>query len=267
MSLFAFSTLNHSSLFGEGTTIAEQITAAAEAGFPLLSPDFFSVRTYRRDGGTLAELAKLQRAHGIRSYDVAGLTISDDDDATKREAEELVEIGAALGAEWVQVRVTEPIDQVVRDRYAWCRDACANAGLGVAVEFSPFTPIRTITDAQDVLATRGGEGTRGGVIVDSFHVCRGSTTWEELDALPLDEVAFVQFDDALPPGDDGRADTMHRRALPGEGALDLSHFASGLRNRGFDGVVSVEVLAAHDRDEPVESFARRCLATSEPYWS
>lgn len=267
MTLFAFSTLNHSTLFGEGTTIADQIVAAARAGFPLLSPDFFSVRTYRKDGGTLAELAELQHTHGIRSYDVAGLTVSDDDEATKREAEELAEIGAALGAEWMQVRVTEPIDEAVRDRYAWCRDACARAGLGVAVEFSPFTPIRTISDAQDVLATRGGEGARGGVIVDSFHVCRGATTWEELDALPLDELAFVQFDDALPPGDDGRADTMHRRALPGEGDLDLARFAAGLRKRGFDGVVSVEVLAAHDRGEPVESFARRCLETAEPYWS
>jgi hypothetical protein len=40
-----------------------------------------------------------------------------------------------------------------------------------------------------------------------------------------------------------------------------------LRNRGFDGVVSVEVLAEHDRDEPVESFARRCRQTTEPFWS
>jgi sugar phosphate isomerase/epimerase len=267
MTRLAFSTLNHSTLFREGTTMADQIVAAASAGFPLLSPDFFAIRSYVKEGGTLAELAELQRRHGIESYDVAGLTVSDDDATTRREAEELLGIAEALSAEWVQVRVTEQIDQVVRDRYAWCRDALAEAGLGVAVEFSPYTVIRSIDDAQDLLSTSGAPSSRGGVIVDSFHFYRGDSTWEELDALSLDDIAFVQFDDALPPGNDSRADTLHRRALPGEGELDLARFAARLRDRGFEGVVSVEVLAEHDRDDPVEAFARRCLQTTEPYWS
>jgi sugar phosphate isomerase/epimerase len=267
MTRLAFSTLNHSTYFREGTTMADQIVAAADAGFPLLSPDFFAIRTYLKDGGTLTELADLQRTHRIASYDVAGLTVSDDDAATRREAEELLGMGSALGAEWVQVRVTPPIDDAVRDRYAWCRDALGEAGLGVAVEFSPYTVIRSIADAQDLLSTPGAERSRGGVIVDSFHFYRGGSTWEELDALPLDDIALVQFDDALPAGADSRADTLHRRALPGEGELDLARFAQRLRDRGFDGVVSIEVLAEHDRDDPVERFARRCRETTEPYWS
>ncbi len=267
MSRLAFSTLNHSTLFREGTTMADQIVAAAGAGFPLLSPDFFAIGSYVSEGGTVAELAQLQQRQGIATYDLAGLTVSDDDAATKHDAEELLGMGVALGAEWVQVRVIEQVDQVVRTRYAWCRDALAEAGLGVAVEFSPYSVIRSIAEAQDLLSTAGGQRSRRGVIVDSFHFYRGGSTWEELDALALDDIALVQFDDALPAGEDSRADTLHRRALPGEGELDLARFAKRLRDRGFDGVVSVEVLAEHDRDESVERFARRCRETTEPYWS
>ena len=39
-------------------------------------------------------------------------------------------------------------------------------------------------------------------------------------------------------------ESSHRRAVPGEGVLELDRFAETMRDRGYDGIVSVEVLSA-----------------------
>jgi sugar phosphate isomerase/epimerase len=77
---------------------------------------------------------------------------------------------------------------------------------------------------------------------------------------------FVQFSDGLPAGPDPGHDTLHRRALPGDGEFDLAGFTARLRANGFRGPVSVEVLSDDLRALPVEEFARRTMETSLPYW-
>jgi len=62
-------------------------------------------------------------------------------------------------------------------------------------------------------------------------------------------------------------ETMHRRALPGEGILDLVRFAATLLDRGWDGLVSVEVLSEELRASPIEEIARRAHDTTARYWS
>jgi sugar phosphate isomerase/epimerase len=78
----------------------------------------------------------------------------------------------------------------------------------------------------------------------------------------------VQFTDALAPESRERLvrETLHRRALPGEGVLDLDRFAATLRERGYDGIVSVEVLSAVLRELPVDVVVRRLHDTTAPYW-
>ena len=119
----------------------------------------------------------------------------------------------------------------------------------MAVEFSPL-----------------GVG-RAGVLIDTWHFFRGDSTWAQLARVPLDQIAYVQFDDAPPPvSDNGIRETMHRRVMPGDGTFDLSRFASTLLDRGWSGLVSVEVLNAGLRELPVPDFARRAYETTAPYW-
>lgn len=147
---------------------------------------------------------------------------------------------------------------------------CANmfdtAGAGLAVEFSPLGPISSIRDGMDVVraATRGG---RAGLMIDSWHFSFSDSTWSDLAAVPLDDIAYVQFTDALEPESRERLirETLHRRALPGEGILELDRFATTLRDRGWDGIVSVEVLSAELRELPVDVLVGRLYATTAPY--
>jgi len=122
-----------------------------------------------------------------------------------------------------------------------------------------------IADARELVASAGGEA-RTGVIVDTWHFFRGRDDWPELEALPVDELAFVQFSDGLAAGSDPGHDTLHRRALPGHGEFELDRFSACLRAKSFRGPVSVEVLSEEMRALPVHEFAHRTMKTSSPYW-
>jgi hypothetical protein len=47
----------------------------------------------------------------------------------------------------------------------------------------------------------------------------------------------------------------------------LDRFAATLLDRGWQGVVSVEVLNQELRELPVPEFARRAYSAAAPYWA
>src|SRR5690242_4988275 len=64
---------------------------------------------------------------------------------------------------------------------------------------------------------------------------------EQLACIPLERIAYVQFDDApAPAGGSAMTETMHRRVMPGDGTFELERFATTLLDRGWSGTVSVE---------------------------
>jgi sugar phosphate isomerase/epimerase len=265
MADLAFATLNHSPLVEPHADMLTQIGAAADAGYPMLSPDVFSIRAHLGAGGSLAEIADALSERQLACLDLAGLTIGADQARTKHEADELLEMARVLGARWVQVRVVDEVDDRIRSLFGWSADAFGASDVGLAVEFSPLTKVKSSADARKLLASAGG-GARTGVIIDTWHFFRGHDGWPDLETFPVDELAFVQFSDGLPAGSDPGYDTLHRRALPGHGEFDLAGFSARLRANGFRGPVSVEVLSEDLRAVPVEQFARRTMGTSLPYW-
>jgi len=101
-----------------------------------------------------------------------------------------------------------------------------------------------------------------------WHHFRGPDTWADLEAVPLDAIAYLQFSDALPmAGDDVLAETLSRRVFPGEGEFDLDGWCERVRAKGFDGVVSVEVLNEGLRDLDPASFAQRAFDATSRYWT
>ena len=106
-------------------------------------------------------------------------------------------------------------------------------------------------------------------MIDSWHFCFSDNTWDDLAAVPLDHIAYLQFADALQPESRDRMvrETLHRRAMPGEGILELDRFAGTMRERGYDCIVSVEVLSAELRELPVDELSRRLYDATAPYWT
>jgi sugar phosphate isomerase/epimerase len=154
------------------------------------------------------------------------------------------------------------VTPALKETVARSAEIISGAGARLGVEFSPLGPVATIPDALEIVDAAGPD--RAGVVVDSWHLLHGPNPWEELTQLPLDRIAYVQFTDGF--GEISMEETMSRRALPGEGELELERFVGTLRERGWEGVVSVEVLNRDLREMPVgESAARAYLATTS-YW-
>ena len=231
------------------------VSAASAAGFTAVG-----VNAERVDAAAVEAYA----AAGVRCHELLAFVVSDDEPSTMTAAERLAERAQAVGAQLVLTVFTA---KVPPQRIERCAKLFDGAGACMAVEYAPLGAIPSIGDGMEVVraASRGG---RAGLMIDSWHFCFSDNTWDDLASVPVDDIAYVQFTDALEPESRQRLvrETLHRRAPPGEGILELDRFAATLLDRGWDGLVSVEVLSAELRELPVDVLVGRLYATTAPYW-
>jgi sugar phosphate isomerase/epimerase len=238
-----------------GFPAAELASAANAAGFTALG-----INVERVDEAASVAYASA----GVRSHELLALVVGDDDSATMSAAERLADAAKTMNAEWVlTVFTTVPSAKIV----ARCAGMFDTAAAGMAVEFSPLGPVASIRHGMEIVRA-ANHGGRAGLLIDSWHFSFGESMWGDLSTIPLDDIAYVQFTDALEPEFRDRLvrESLHRRTLPGEGILELRRFAATLLERGWDGLVSVEVLSAELRELPVDVLTGRLYATTAPYW-
>lgn len=265
MSELCFNTFNRSAWHGIEPDLPGQIEAAAAAGFTLLGPDVFSLDAHVAAGGTVDDLATMLARNGMRCFEIAALNIGERAD-TVVEAERIAAHAAVLHPEWILTNVGVPVDGDTCATFERVCEILATVGARPAVEYLPFTPAPDIATCRRLVEHVGTD--RAGILFDTWHHFRGPDTWAELEAAPLDLVAYVQFDDALPMISDGLVtETIDRRTFPGEGELDLTGYCERMRAKGFDGVVSVEILSAEWRANPdLHEFARRAYTSTRRFW-
>jgi sugar phosphate isomerase/epimerase len=232
------------------------VSAASAVGFKALG-----VNADRVDAAAVEAYA----AAGVRCHELLAFIVSDDESAMMASAEQLADRARTIGAEWV---LTVFIDKVPPKRIEHCAKLFDDAGAGMAVEYTPLGAIPTISDGMEYVRA-AGQVARAGLMIDSWHFCFSSNTWEDLAAVPLDGIAYLQFTDALEPESRDRMirESLHRRIAPGDGVLELRRFASTFMDRGWDGIVSVEVLSAQLRELPVDELVGRLYTTTAAYWT
>lgn len=268
MAELCFNTMNRSAylLGDEDPDLPGQIDAAARAGFRFVGPDEFSIARFRREGGRLEALAERIEAAGMRTFELPTLMVNDDREKTRSEIDRLLGVARLLRPDFVQLNIDSPVDDRVIEGLKRAGDAFLEVGTRLAIEYLPWLPdVRDIRSTCALLERARVEG--AGVLVDSWHFTHSADTWEDLESLPLAELAYVQFDDhpAL-ESDDLVSETLMRRVMPGEGVFELDRFCEVLQRKGFDGVVSCEVLSAETRTMGLDEFATRLYRTSRRFW-
>lgn len=254
----AFATLNHSPfIVPDGPDLLDQVRAALEAGFSQVEVDIFSVHASLERNGARAVAAALR---DVSVLGLAGLNVHDDADRTDAEIEGVLRAIEVTQPQWLLARITGELErgaELLR-RYL---PRMRQAGVRSALEPSPFTNVRSYSDAFRALVGSGEHG----VVIDSWHFFASGCDWTALEALTADDVAYVQLEDAVPFSDDLQADTFNRRALPGEGVMDVERFTRTLRANGYAGPWSAEVMNAQWRARPVAEFARAAFESLLPY--
>lgn len=227
--------------------------------------DVFSLERHARDGGRVEDVAGWIEDAGLRCAEIASLVIGPEPAEVDAQLALLEPLVRALRPDWVLTNADVDPDAGSGALLRRCAERLGTHGARLAVEFLPFMRVGSIGAARE-LARRADAG--AGVLVDTWHFFHGPDGWDELDALPVAELAYVQFDDhpAL-ESVDLREECLHRRVFPGEGLFDLERFCAALRARGWDGLVSVEVLSRAWRGGDLEAFAHRAFESTAPYWS
>jgi sugar phosphate isomerase/epimerase len=264
LATLCFNVFNESGWFGGTPDLARLIRAAAAAGFDSVGLDLFSLQRHAQAGGRVEDLVRWLDDAGLRCAEIAALMIGPDPDEVDAQLAGLLPIVRALRPDWVLTNADIDPDERAASLVRRCAEPIGALGARLALEFLPFMRVGSIGAARE-LVSRADAG--AGVLVDTWHFFHGPDGWAELDALPLEQLAYVQFDDhpAL-ESTDLREECLHRRVFPGEGLFELERFCASLRGRGWDGLVSVEVLSSAWRGGDLEAFARRAYETSAPYW-
>ncbi len=209
------------------------IHAAADAGFDAVGLRLIRV-TDTSPGYPLMQDPAMMRATqaalrntGVRVHDIEFVKIQPDTDIATLLP--FLDAGAALNAAEVIAAPYDPDHARLVDRLGALAEQAAARGLGVSLEFFPWTDVPNLETALRLI-TQAGPGV--GVLVDSLHFDRSDSRLDTLRNIPRDRMRFAHLCDAPvhPPYDTdellyaGRAE----RLAPGTGQIPLSEVLRAL---------------------------------------
>jgi sugar phosphate isomerase/epimerase len=165
----------------------------------------------------------------------------------------------ALGAAHILVAGDDTDRARIIDTYGRLCELVWEYGLTADLEFMPWTAVKNIADARDLVEAAGHPA--AAILFDCLHFDRSDSTLDELSAIPRERMNYVQICDGPVPYDpDGVAMmTLGRtaRLVPGEGGIDLAAIVARLPG---DIPVSVEVPNVElTRKIGVEALVRQAL--------
>jgi len=234
---------------GFTSPLAERFAAAAATGCrqATLSPP--DVLRAAGDGMTAAEIGRQARDLGLDLIiDPVMNWYPDREPSPSRFAgvstDDALRMCEALGVTSLSAIATASSDVPVPELagyFARVCDRAAGFGARVHLEFIPFTIVRTLRTAWELVRAAGRPN--GGLVFDTWHFFRGEPQFDVLAGIPGDRIFCVQLDDApaVPKGS-LREETSHR-LLPGDGALDLVAAVRALHRIGALRWVGPEVIS------------------------
>jgi sugar phosphate isomerase/epimerase len=127
------------------------------------------------------------------------------------------------------------------ERFAALCDRAADIGAEVQLEFMPFTAVKDLAAAWEVVGA--ADRPNGGLVIDTWHFFRSGSDIAVLADIPGDRVFSVQVSDAPAEPSAPLVEETFNRLLPGEGDLDLTGLLAALDRTGALRWVGPEVLS------------------------
>jgi sugar phosphate isomerase/epimerase len=181
------------------------------------------------------------------------------------EKAKLLAAAEALGARHLKVgdffnkEVT--LEQSSAGFAALCKDA-ADVGINILFEVMPFAMHDNLADAVRMCELAGADN--GGLMIDTWHIVKMRTPYDELARVPKRFLLGVELDDGwieTPEGMGLQEETTQWRAFPGEGEFDMAGFMDAIAATGYDGPYGVEVIRAENRSRSVDELAEIAYRT------
>lgn len=246
---------------GFETALTERFAAASALGCRRVTLSPPDVLRAEQAGGSAAAIGRQARDLGLELIvDPVMNWYPDSGESPSRFAHvptaEALRICAELEAVSFTVIATEttavPLPELAEHLRAVC-DAAAEFGAQVQLEFLPFTVVRNVEIAWDLV--RAADRPNAGLVFDTWHFFRGDPDYAALRAVPGERILCVQIDDATAePSAPMRQETA-RRLLPGDGGLDLVGVLRVLHEIGGLSWIGPEVISPELAAMPVLASA------------
>lgn len=235
--------------------LLKKIELTAAAGFKGVELWINDIYEFIGQGGEVSDIEKAIADHGLivpcmiamRQWGEAeGLEYN----LALEEAKRRMELAARLKSPYiVATPPREPCDlSQIAERYRDLLELGRQVGIKPTFEYIGFFKSasklshawQVVQEANDPDAT---------LILDTFHNWNSHSTLADLEAVPLERISHYHIDDADPNKPAGTQMDPDRVML-GEGQIDLVAEIKVLKDKGYDGTVSLELFnkALWDKD-------------------
>lgn len=247
----------------------ERIEAAARAGFTGFGIVHHDLAAYLGEGHSLSELRTTLESCGIRHVQLEFLVgwwlPAEQRAASESVTRLLVEASEILQPVHVKTGPDVSGGTFELEEYAErFREACvrfAAVGTVLSLEFMPFGNVSTLAQAVDLV--RLADHPAAGLMIDLWHLMRGSGSLEELRRVPVELITGVELDDgSFQQVGSGYEDTVHRRRLCGQGEFPISDFIRTLTEMGWKGPWGLEIISDEHRKLDLEDAVTQAYATT-----
>ena len=242
---------NTSTIRGQKLSLVDEIEIVAKAGYHAIEPWIDEIVHYRDGGGSMADLDKRLKDHGITVESGIGFAewIVDDDtkrakglEQAKRDMDLLAQIGGKhLAAPAVGATEIAHFDlRKAAERYRALLEIGVKLGVIPMVEVWGFSKtLQTLGEASMVAI--GSDHPRACILPDVYHLYKGGSGFNGIKMLSSAAVHVFHLNDypAAPPRE---TITDADRVYPGDGVAPLGEVFRQLRSIGYTGVLSIELF-------------------------
>ena len=134
----------------------------------------------------------------------------------------------------------------------------AENGIRLTIEpIGGHTLVPGPTEALQLIEMAGAPANVG-ILMDTFHYFRSGVSDEEIQAIPLDKLDIIHVNDC----EDGALNelTDAHRLYPTLGVIPARQL-SLLKDKGYDGYLSVEVFRPEYWEQPIEEITSKAYST------
>jgi len=242
--------LNTSTIRGYQLPVEKQIDLCAEAGFDGIELWVSDVEAYVKQGGTVAELGRRIKQHGLVLENMIAFSTWMADDAVERAAgiqkmRQDMELTAGLGGKYIAAPV-QGIPAVVKqklpeysDRYRVILEEGVQAGVTPLLELWGGGALNQLSDTAAI--TIGAAHPNASMLLDFYHLYRGGNSFDSLRQLNGGVLPVFHINDY--PGSIPREALEDAdRVFPGDGSCPFDEILPLLQEIGFRGAFSIELF-------------------------
>ncbi len=243
-------------------SLPDKIKAAAQAGYQAIELWFSDVRAYQNAFGSLDDLIKMLQDNGLQVPSMIALhgwmdAYGETYIKAMEECKGLLSLAANIGAKRVIASPSmrfepSPLDlDEAAQRFGELMKMGREVGSLPMMEFLGFSPkVSRVDQAWEIVQrVNDPEAT---VVLDPFHFWRGGSSLNDVPDLTGERIGILHFND-VPAGVPPEQAGDEVRVMPGDGALPLKEIIAEVKQRGYEGVISLELFnRAYWRQDPYE---------------